>query len=29
MFAARGYAEADVQLIMHGNFIRFLSEAWS
>lgn len=28
MLAARGYAEADVKLILHGNFIRFLSEVW-
>lgn len=29
MFSARGYAEEDVLRIMHGNFIRFLNEAWS
>jgi len=29
MFSARGYAEEDAQRIMHGNFIRFLKEAWS
>ncbi|MBI4326223.1 MAG: peptidase M19, partial [Chloroflexi bacterium] len=28
-YAERGYAEADVKLILHGTFIRFLSEAWS
>jgi membrane dipeptidase len=29
MFLARGYGEQDIELIMHGNFIRFLQEAWS
>ena len=29
MFSARGFNEVDVKLIMHGNFIRFLKEAWS
>lgn len=24
----RGYAESDVQLVMHGNWIRFLREVW-
>ena len=28
MLAARGYAQTDVDQIMHGNFIRFLKEAW-
>jgi membrane dipeptidase len=27
MLAARGYSEADIQLLAHGNFIRFLREA--
>ncbi len=25
----RGYSQADVEAIMHGNFIRFLNDAWS
>lgn len=29
MFSARGYSKADVAGLMHGNFIRFLQEAWS
>ena len=29
MLAARGYAQADIDQIMHQNFIRFLKEAWS
>jgi membrane dipeptidase len=29
MFAARGYKQADIESILHGNFIRFLREAWS
>jgi membrane dipeptidase len=28
-FKARGYRDADVAAILHGNFIRFLTEAWS
>lgn len=28
LLAARGYPQADVDLIMHGNWIRFLLEAW-
>jgi membrane dipeptidase len=28
MFQARGYKEPDIQAILHGNFIRFLREAW-
>src|SRR5207249_2940044 len=28
MLAARGYARADIEAIMRGNFVRFLSEAW-
>ncbi len=28
MLRARGYSEADVALILHGNWIRFLREAW-
>ncbi len=29
LLAARGYSQEDVELIAHGNFIRFLREAWS
>lgn len=29
MLKARGYADADVEAIMHGNFVRFLMEAWN
>jgi len=29
MLAARGYAPADIPMVMHGNWIRFLNEAWS
>lgn len=29
LLAARGYTEADVELIASGNFIRFLREAWT
>jgi membrane dipeptidase len=29
LLKARGYAEEDVRLIAHGNFVRFLTEAWS
>ena len=29
MLKARGYSEANVTLIGHGNFVRFLREAWS
>ena len=29
LLAARGYSEEDVELIAHGNFVRFLREAWS
>ena len=28
MLAARGYAQTDIEQIMHGNFIRFLKETW-
>jgi membrane dipeptidase len=28
MLAARGYAAADIELIAHGNWIRFLRDAW-
>ena len=28
LLATRGYKEADIELIMHGNFIRFLRETW-
>lgn len=29
LLAARGYRRDDVAAIMHGNFLRFLNEAWS
>jgi membrane dipeptidase len=29
LLAGRGYSEADVELIAHGNFVRFLRKAWS
>jgi len=29
MLRARGYSEEDVSLMAHGNFVRFLKEAWS
>jgi membrane dipeptidase len=29
MLAKRGYTAADIALIMHGNWIRFLHEAWA
>jgi membrane dipeptidase len=29
VLAARGYGEDDIELVAHGNFIRFLREAWS
>jgi membrane dipeptidase len=28
MFARRGYSTADIECIMHGNFLRFLRESW-
>ncbi|HWC88340.1 MAG TPA: membrane dipeptidase [Pirellulales bacterium] len=28
MLAARGYAAADIELIAHGNWVRFLGDAW-
>jgi membrane dipeptidase len=28
MLSARGYKQADIDQIMHGNFIRFLKESW-
>jgi membrane dipeptidase len=28
MLAAKGYTESDIQNILHGNFIRFLRNAW-
>jgi membrane dipeptidase len=28
LFRVRGYADADVRGVMHGNFLRFVSEAW-
>jgi membrane dipeptidase len=29
LLAARGYAAADIEAIMHGNWVRFLREAWA
>jgi membrane dipeptidase len=29
LLAGRGYTPADIELIAHGNFVRFLREAWS
>jgi membrane dipeptidase len=29
LLAERGYPPADIELIMHGNWVRFLREAWS
>lgn len=29
LLAARGYSDADIRLIAHGNWIRFLREAWA
>jgi len=29
LLAARGYSQDDIALILHGNWIRFLREAWS
>ena len=29
LFRARGYTDDDIADIMHGNFIRFLREAWA
>jgi membrane dipeptidase len=28
MLSRRGYSQADIELIMHGNWIRFLRETW-
>jgi membrane dipeptidase len=28
LFAQRGYSEADVRKVMHGNFLRFIEQAW-
>jgi len=28
LFRARGYREPDIEAILHGNFLRFLREAW-
>jgi membrane dipeptidase len=28
LFRARGYKEPDIEALLHGNFIRFLREAW-
>lgn len=29
MLATRGYRESDIGAIMHGNFVRFLNQAWN
>src|SRR6266436_5744625 len=29
MLSARNYSAKDIELIMHGNFVRFLKEAWA
>jgi membrane dipeptidase len=29
MLAERGYSEADIAGVMHGNFLRFLNDAWA
>lgn len=29
MLAKRGYTKEDIQLVMHGNWLRFLQKAWS
>ena len=29
LLASKGYAQADIELIAHGNFVRFLRTAWS
>lgn len=29
LFSARGYSQEDIAALMHGNFLRFLTEAWS
>jgi len=29
ILAARGYSEEDIAGVMHGNFMRFLNEAWA
>lgn len=29
LLRSRGYSEEDVELVAHGNFVRFLREAWS
>jgi len=29
MLAKRGYSKEDIQLVMHGNWLRFLQKAWS
>ena len=29
MLPERGYAEADIAGVMHGNFLRFLNDAWA
>lgn len=28
MLARRGYSSSDIELVMHGNFLRFLRDAW-
>jgi membrane dipeptidase len=29
LFAARGYSQADIEKLMHGNWLRFLRKTWS
>jgi membrane dipeptidase len=29
LLSARGYTAQDIELVMHGNFVRFLQEAWA
>lgn len=29
LLAKRGYSEADIKKVMHGNWLRFLRKAWS
>jgi microsomal dipeptidase-like Zn-dependent dipeptidase len=29
LLRSRGYTDADIQAITHGNWIRFFREAWS
>jgi membrane dipeptidase len=29
LLASRGYSQADIELVAHGNIVRFLRRAWS